>query len=307
MRTFIFVLCVLWGSVSYAQSSNFQIYSASGEKISLDALLARFHEVEVVFIGEMHNDSVGHVVEYTLLKEAHRQLVTPDSTLRRPIALSLEMFERDVQLVLDEYLQGLIREKDFLRDSRPWRNYHTDYRPMVEYARQHKFPVLAANAPQRYVSLVSRKGLSALESLSYQARTFLPPLPFAASSERYAQKFRRQMQEMMRAMLPDSLKSDSVHVQAMPHGNPYMLEGQTLRDASMAYTLATFLMKAPHALVIQVNGAFHSEAGLGIPEHLRQYRPGTRMLILTLIPEAHFDSERMSTLGDYIILTGLQK
>jgi uncharacterized iron-regulated protein len=71
---------------------------------------------------------------------------------------SLEMFERDVQIVLDEYVKDLITEKKFLDDSRPWNNYKTDYRPLVEYAKQNKLPVIAANAPRRYINMVSRGG-----------------------------------------------------------------------------------------------------------------------------------------------------
>ena len=61
----------------------------------------------------------------------------------------MEMFERDAQIVLDEYLNDLITEKKFLDDSRPWENYKTDYRPLVEFARVNKLNVIAANAPRR--------------------------------------------------------------------------------------------------------------------------------------------------------------
>ena len=51
------------------------------------------------------------------------------------VALSMEMFDRDVQPVMNEYLQGFIREKNFKKDSRSWSNYR-DYRPMVEFAKE---------------------------------------------------------------------------------------------------------------------------------------------------------------------------
>ena len=71
---------------------------------------------------------------------------------RRDAALSLEMFEADVQHVLDEYMAGLTREEDMLRDGRPWANYREAYRSLVELARAAALPVIAANAPRRYVS-----------------------------------------------------------------------------------------------------------------------------------------------------------
>lgn len=76
------------------------------------------------------------------------------------MVLSLEMFEADVQTVLDEYvLRRAIREQDMLQDARPWRNYAMDYRPLVEYCREQGIRVVAANAPRRYVSLALAGGL----------------------------------------------------------------------------------------------------------------------------------------------------
>jgi uncharacterized iron-regulated protein len=45
------------------------------------------------------------------------------SSPQRPLVLSLEMFERDVQPVLDEYLAGTASLADLMRDARPWPNY----------------------------------------------------------------------------------------------------------------------------------------------------------------------------------------
>jgi uncharacterized iron-regulated protein len=53
----------------------------------------------------------------------------------RVLSLGMEMFESDVQGVIDEYLAGHIRERDFHTDARCWNNYATDYRPMLEFAR----------------------------------------------------------------------------------------------------------------------------------------------------------------------------
>lgn len=69
------------------------------------------------------------------------------------------MFERDVQEVMDEYLTGCIRQQDMLQDSRPWPNYLSDYAPLVELAKANSIPVIAANAPRRYVGMVGRGGL----------------------------------------------------------------------------------------------------------------------------------------------------
>ncbi|CAK0894979.1 unnamed protein product, partial [Prorocentrum cordatum] len=99
----------------------------------------------------VHDDVVAHRLQLQVLQ---RCLAACRASGRR-LVLSLEMFESDVQRVLDEYvLQRAIREQDMTQDSRPWPNYARDYRPLVELCREHGVRVIAANAPRRYVSLV---------------------------------------------------------------------------------------------------------------------------------------------------------
>src|SRR5437764_9203172 len=116
---------------------HFSIYDAKGNPATLDALLERLQSASVVFIGENHDDPVAHHLEHLLLKRLHeqskREVKSPD-TAPRPVALAVEMFERDVPDILDEYLAGLITAAQFKSSSRPWKNYDTDYSPSEEYA-----------------------------------------------------------------------------------------------------------------------------------------------------------------------------
>src|SRR5690606_38152495 len=122
---------------------------------------------EVVFFGEEHNDSIAHILEYDLLKAMNERY--------EGVALSMEMFVSDDQLVLDEYLAGIITERNLMKDAVLWGNYH-DYHPLVEYAKAHGIPVLAANAPSRYTNRVTREGLASLRTLNKYARSLLAPL-----------------------------------------------------------------------------------------------------------------------------------
>jgi uncharacterized iron-regulated protein len=222
------------------------------------------------------------------------------------------MFERDVQAVVDEYLGGLISERHFLLSSRPWNNYATDYKPLLEYARAHHLPVVAANAPARYVSRVSAEGPASLASLSKEARAWLPPLPFPEASAAYASKFNLFMTggpaaaQPAAGTRPAQQAPANPHAQANPHGAMHLLEAQTLRDASMAYAISEFLKRGGDPLVVQVNGAFHSEGRMGVPEQLSHYRKKARAVVVTIIPDEDrtgFDAASMSALGDFIILT----
>ncbi|MDQ7039602.1 MAG: ChaN family lipoprotein [Rhodothermus sp.] len=273
--------------VARAQVPEPGLFTADGQPASWEQLLQAAGAVEVVFLGEQHDDTVAHQRQLRVLEalqERHGH--------QRPLVLSLEMFERDVQLVLDEYRLGLISEAQFLEAARPWSNYARDYRPLVEFARAHGWTILAANAPRRYVNRVSRLGRAALEKLLPEARAYLPPLPYPEPSELYRRRFLKLMrQDGHRPMHVDPER---------------LLAAQALWDATMAYTLAEHLMRQPEALIVHVTGAFHVEGRMGTPEMLRYYRPGTRMLVVVFRPTAdpsQFEPGRHMGLGDFIWLT----
>jgi uncharacterized iron-regulated protein len=247
-------------------------------------LSAAVAEVDVVFLGELHDDATTHALQLWLLQEA--------VVLERPMALGLEMFERDVQIVVDEYLAGTIRERDFLAAARPWSEYMRFYRPLVELARERGLPVLATNAPGRYVNLVARRGAGALRSAP-AGRDFLPELPVAPASAALAEKFEAMMSRM------------PAH-QGITGGEMPTLDGllaaQNLRDAAMADVIARWLASHPGGLVIHVNGVFHSEGGLGIPEHLARYRPDARTLVVSFRRVADPTAPPQRPVGDDFVV-----
>jgi uncharacterized iron-regulated protein len=259
----------------------YRIYTATGAPATLDDLVAAMREADVVILGEQHDDATTHALQLQLFQAA--------TEFEQPTALALEMFETDVQPVLDEYLAGLVRERDFLAAARPWGNYLTDYRPLVEHAREQGLPVIAANAPQRYVSRVSRLGPASLADLDAGAHATLPP-DVAPASDALAAEFNALMSGMMGhgSSDTDSTTSAAGAVHGSAPGLANLLAAQNLRDASMGRTIATFLDTHPGYRVVHLNGTFHSEGGLGVPEHLARYRPGTRTLVVTARPDDDF-------------------
>lgn len=265
--------------------AKYRIFTGGGEPSDIEAILKAAEASDAVFLGEFHDDAVGHRFQLEVFEAAVSRIGA-----KRPVALSLEMFERDVQTVLDEYLAGLISEDHFLRSSRPWPQYKTDYRPLVELAKEKKLPVIAANAPRRYVNMVSRLGKGSLEKLSPVARTWLPPLPFAEPSEAYAKKFNALM-----GRLHDPNEAPSS-----------ILYSQTLWDAAMAHAVAGAMNAKKGTLVIHLNGGFHTEGRLGTVEHLLKYRPDAKAVVVTIRYEDDFnkfDPEKHKGLGDFVVLT----
>ena len=265
--------------------SVYRIYDSKGNASNFEDLINSIQVVDVVFLGEQHDDTVAHSLQMRIFKESYLKIKD-----KRKLTLSLEMFEKDVQTVIDEYLQNLISESHFLAASRPWGNYKTDYRPLVEFAKENKLQVIAANAPRRYVNMVSRLSENSLKELSPLAKSWLAPLPLTKASANYSNKFNALMGRMSG--------------NAGEH-NP-MLDSQNLWDATMAYSVSEALKKNKNQLVIHLNGSFHTENRLGTVEHLSRFRPQTKILVITMRYEddfKNFDKSKHTDLGDFVILT----
>ncbi|HEY0426426.1 MAG TPA: ChaN family lipoprotein [Pyrinomonadaceae bacterium] len=282
-----FILLMTNAIFGQANSENYRIYDAKGNAATLEDIIKAVGKTDVCFLGEQHDDATAHALEMQIFKAVFEKYGKT-----RRVALSMEMFERDVQTVLDEYLKDLITETHFMSSSRPWGNYKTDYRPLIEFAKENKLDVVAANAPRRYTNMVSRLGRDSLNQLSAEAKKWLAPLPYAEASEAYAKKFDALMSEM----------SDS----ATPTTHSPLLASQSLWDATMAFSISKYLKQYKNSLIVHLNGSFHTENRLGTIDHLLKYNPKARVLVVTMRYEddfKNFDKSKHTDLGDFVILT----
>ena len=321
----------IYQDVDYAD--RFRVFTGEGEPASLADVVRAMADVDVVLIGEGHTDPVGHWIQAELLREALAVAkVGAESGVAQPVALSLEMFERDVQGIVNEYLADIITEGQFKASARPWPYYDADYRSMVELAKEAGISVIAANAPRRYVNRVTRLGRDSLNDLPSYAQSFLPPLPYPEPSDVYRAEWLALMAEMPmeRQCIPPGgetvAQGDSVAeaqeeeqpshptAEASPAGPPaHMgsflengLQSQALWDAAMAHAVTTYLETTPGALVLHMVGGFHVQNFTGIPEKVQYYRPGTRSLVVSMdnVDDFRsFDPNEHAGQGDFVILT----
>ncbi len=245
-----------------------RIYDTQNKQwIDLETLLANIAQDEVVFLGEQHNDTYGHRMELAVLQGIARR--------RSNVVLAMEMFERDVQIALDDYRTNKITETEFLSRSRPWANYMEDYRPLVEFAREKGWRVVASNAPQRLSRTVSTQGLSILEKFSPADRALV-----AAECDCPHDEYWQRFSQVMTAM-----GASHGNANANPHGvganNPAVLErierlyqAQCVKDETMGESIANIIAGKDGAkpFVVHVNGDFHSAFGEGTAARARRRR-----------------------------------
>ena len=260
--------------------STYKIYDVKRQKvISIPNIIADMKDADVLFFGEDHNDSIGHYLEAEIFKQLSEKY--PART-----ALSLEMFHTDVQPVVNEYLAGLISEKNFIKEGRAWGNYK-DYRPLIEYAKSNRIEVIAANAAARYSNAVTKDGLDILNKFPKESRSFLPPIPIDTATGRYQAKF------------DETLGGHSM-------GSMKIYQTQNFWDASMGWSIAKYLKTHQNFKILQLNGRFHSDEKLGTLAKLKKYASKSSILNISAFSDESFENpdwQKFKDLGDYIILT----
>ncbi len=257
-------------------------------------LLQRLARADVVFVGEEHDDAETHRAEAELL-DAFGQL-------GRPVVLSLEMFERDVQPVLDDYLAGRISEADFLARSRPWDRYATDYRPLVEMAKRHHWPVIASNVPRTLASAIGRKGLAALDTLQPRERAMAAG-QVACPSDDYRARFMESMRSHSPRSGPAPQAGDSLPTDMAER----FYLAQCVKDETMAESIvrARRAMKAD-ALLVHFDGSFHSDYDQGTVARVRRREPAWDVVVVTAVPVPDPATAPVATQGgraEFVVFT----
>ena len=281
-----------------ASSAAIRIYDTKATRfVSFDQLADAASKADVVFFGEQHDDPATHSAEAALLAAVGAR--------RSDVVLTMEMFERDVQPLLDQYLVGTISEKNFLDGSRPWERYATDYRPMVELARVHGWPVIAGNVPRRMATAVSKKGLAALDTMSKTERSYS-----AARNECPKDAYYAKFVETMTGHSAGNGPASASDASAMSKMTDLFYEAQCIKDETMGESIATAMSRFPGALMYQVDGAFHSDAHLGTAARVTRRVPGAKTLVLTGVPVADLqkaDPKEHVSRADYVIFTRAAK
>jgi uncharacterized iron-regulated protein len=267
-------------SFTLADRPAYRLFTAQGQVADYDQMLAQLAEADVVLFGEQHNDPIAHWLELQVAKDLSRQ--------KGPgkLVLGLEMFERDVQPLLAQYTAGTLPDSAFERQSRPWPNYTTDYRPLLQFAKAAQIPVFGTNVPRRYAQQVARGSLAALDKLPADEKKYMMPLPLKVD-------FNLPGYKQMAAMFGD----------AHGGGGPNtIIQAQALKDATMAYSIASSL--GAGQTLLHLNGSYHSDHRDGIVAYLRQAKKPLRIKTLSVVTQADLQQLAKDNvdLADYVIV-----
>ncbi|HZK96131.1 MAG TPA: ChaN family lipoprotein [Prolixibacteraceae bacterium] len=229
----------------------YQLFDEKGKEVNYSKLLEAAKEADVILFGELHDNPIDHWLEQELTKDLY-------SDKKENLILAAEMFESDDQIIVDEYLSGAVSEKTLKDEAKLWTNFPSDYKPLLDFAKNNKLRFIAANIPRRYANMVYSKGLEKLDSISREATRWIAPLPIQYDSTLTCYK--------------------DIFNQAKGHGGQNLPKSQAIKDATMAY----FILKnfSTGKTLIHFNGSYHSDHHQGIEWYLKKSNPSIKVLTI---------------------------
>ena len=259
MRTVLFLfplLCLAFISDKPA----YRLFNRNQKSITYQEMLKVLEKADIVLFGELHNNPICHWMELQVTKDLF-------ALKKGGLVFGAEMFEADNQTVIDEYLTGLITSKQLEAEAKVWNNFATDYKPLLDFARDKKLSFIATNIPRRYASMVAKNDWAALDALSPGAKRWIAPLPIMVDTTLpgYANMFRA--------------------MGGSAHGNQSgnMVKAQAIKDATMAHFILAN-RKEGH-LFVHFNGTYHSDNFEGIGWYLKKQASALKIVTISSVEQ----------------------
>jgi uncharacterized iron-regulated protein len=256
----------------------YRLFDQNGKNTSYKELIKDASEADIVFFGELHDNPICHWLEYEITADLY-------AVKGKNLVLGAEMFETDNQLIVNEYLARLIKDKDFESQARLWPNYKTDYKRLLNFARDSSLKFIATNIPRRYAAMVNKGGFEALNTLDKNAYQFIAPLPLKYDSTLscYADMYK---------MMGDT----------PTHATRNIACAQNSKDATMAYFILKNFSKGKTFL--HFNGSYHSDRFQSILWHLKQADPTLKIVTISSTEQKEMEDldKKSEGLANFIIV-----
>ncbi|MBO3099569.1 ChaN family lipoprotein [Gelidibacter pelagius] len=276
------ILIVAFISLTMAQNKPaYQLFKSNGKAAKYEKMIKDLADSDMVFFGEYHDNPISHWLQLEMSKSFF-------DIKGQKLFFGAEMFENGNQLVLNEYLQDFYPEDKMLPEiTQLWGNYKTDYKPLVNFAKENHLRFIATNIPRRYASMLYKKGMEALKELSSEALEMISPELenlFDPTVKAYA-----DMADKMGSHVPQNM----LNIQL----------SQASKDATMAhFSLKNF---NPGDLLFHFQGSYHSNYNQGIIWWIQKIQPGINIKSITTVMQSEWDKmskEDKSEIANYIIV-----
>lgn len=261
MKKIISFLCFLFFGFLFGQDvPAYKFYNQKGKEVKFSKMVNELSQYDIVLFGEHHNNSINHWLQLQLTKELYKKT-------NGKLTLGAEMFERDNQSQLSKYLKGELDEKVLKDSMRLWINFTTDYKPLLDFAKTNKLEFIATNIPRRYASIVAKKGLDSLNSVTEKEKDWMMKLPVEVTLDTPGYP---EMLEMM---------GDHAGPNAMN-----FVAAQAVKDATMAESILNAYKL--ENLFLHYHGDYHSKEYGGIYWYLKKENPKLKIAVISV-----FESE----------------
>jgi len=239
---------------------------ATPVRMTVDQAADVLKDYDVILFGELHDHAGNHLAEMALLSAIYAR--APN------LSLSMEQFERDTQKAVDDYLANRTGEEIFKKNGRAWPNYDEAYRPLVEFAKEHSLPVIAAEVPTSIVRCVGQEGQDYLARLAGEKRGWAAA-ELHMGEGAYKDKF-------MHFLDDDPLhgSDSSLTPEQRKAADLRSFASQATRDDTMAESIFLHAQKNPGRKIVHITGAFHVESFLGTTERLKLRAPNLKIAVI---------------------------
>ncbi|MGZ5495164.1 MAG: ChaN family lipoprotein [Candidatus Aminicenantales bacterium] len=143
--------------------------SRTGRPVAFERMIDEMMAARIVHVGETHNSMPMHEIEYQVI----RALYARDKHL----AIGLEMVPVTLQEALNKWTEGILTKEEFLREVRwyvTWNFNFGFYEKIFDFAREHRLPIYALNAPREVITKIRMRGWDALTD---EEKSYFPGQP----------------------------------------------------------------------------------------------------------------------------------
>ncbi len=232
----------------------------TGLQVSIDGMMDMLSGARLVSIGETHDNLNDQRVELIVVRELYRRF--PGK-----VAVGMEMFRETEQGVLDRWVKGELSELEFLKASKWYGSWGSDfgaYRDLLLFVKENRIDLIALNPSRALQDAVSRNGL---DNVPAELRRSLPEIG--------------ESDPWQRAVLQGVFGGHAGHGGGKESFDSFY-RVQLLWEETMAQHAVDYL-KSPRGAgkrLVTITGGWHVKYGFGLPKKVLRRMPMSYAIIL---------------------------